>query len=75
MERNGVTLAGVSLVSKMKPQERSKPGDKKQGESCQCSQVLSRDCASAITLPPELVQHGKGTLPFVFLRASISADV
>lgn len=37
--------------------------------------VLSRDCASAISLPPELVQHGKGTLPFVLLRASISADV
>lgn len=31
MEGKGVTLAGVSLVSRMKSQERSKPGDKKQG--------------------------------------------
>lgn len=70
MGRNGVTLAAVSLVSKMRSQQRSQPGHEKQDECCLC-----RDCASAISLPPELTQHGKGTLPFVFLPASISADV
>lgn len=78
MKRNGVTLAGVSLVSKRKSQERSKPGDEKQGWVLAVlagTLVLNRDCALAITLLPELIQQGKGTLPFVFLQASISADV